>query len=656
MSQYCIEGRNVVIYDLEVLQNIFIMVCKDLKTGDQKVYEISNRKNDIEIIKSMFNKVNSVYCGYNNHHYDDIIINFILSYYPEGKSVSPMVLYQFSQYIINRKNKEMTIKRLEDTYKEVKHKRYFHSVDLMKMLFSYSTRVSLEQLQVYMNYKSVESFNHDWKEQLNPNRFDELIEYAKNDVDSTVELFNRSEKLIQLRKKIKEKYNIDCYSMDNVTLGMEILKTSYLSKTNKNEKDIMPYNGRTTVFMHNILLPFIKFEDHNIIKMYEKLRLKSYTDGDPRFNLKFEFKGLKYSVGLGGLHTINKPEIFRPREDELLINLDVQSQFPSMIEKFKFYPKHLDDVFLDIYSEIKQERIKAIEENDELKNITLKFALNGPTGNLQNPNSWMYDLNAALSIRINAQMLLLMLIEQLSKIGVKIAQANTDGIYVLLKKEDYDTFSYIYNKWEELSGLKLDETRYEALFQSNVNSLFAIKEGFTEAKGKVSKDILFKEYIIDRGDYRLNNRMGRAINPVIIPRAVVNYFTFKEPISTFIRKDRDIRNFIMFERSSAQFKVFLDGVEQQKTNRFYASKNGGILTKEQIEITNTNLTSLFGGKIRRGKKSVRNILEGSTATIVNVLENTEDHRNNVDERYYIEKARKLADSLEKTEEQPETLF
>ena len=237
MSQYCIEGRNVVIYDLEVLQNIFIMVCRDLKTGDQKVYEISNRRNDIEIIKSMFNKVNSVYCGYNNHHYDDIIINFILSYYPEGKSVSPMVLYQFSQYIINRKNKEMTIKRLEDTYKEVKHKRYFHSVDLMKMLFSYSTRVSLEQLQVYMNYKSVESFNHDWKEQLNPNRFDELIEYAKNDVDSTVELFNRSKKLIQLRKKIKEKYNIDCYSMDNVTLGMEILKTSYLSKTNKNEKE-----------------------------------------------------------------------------------------------------------------------------------------------------------------------------------------------------------------------------------------------------------------------------------------------------------------------------------------------------------------------------------------------------------------------------------
>ena len=91
MSQYCIEGRNVVIYDLEVLQNIFIMVCRDLKTGDQKVYEISNRKNDIEIIKSMFNKVNSVYCGYNNHHYDDIIINFILSYYPKGKSVSPMV-------------------------------------------------------------------------------------------------------------------------------------------------------------------------------------------------------------------------------------------------------------------------------------------------------------------------------------------------------------------------------------------------------------------------------------------------------------------------------------------------------------------------------------------------------------------------------------
>jgi DNA polymerase elongation subunit (family B) len=40
----------------------------------------------------------------------------------------------------------------------------------------------------------------------------------------------------------------------------------------------------------------------------------------------------------------------------------------------------------------------------------------------------------ALTIRINGQLMLLMLAEGLDALGCKIIQSNTDGVFVLMKK------------------------------------------------------------------------------------------------------------------------------------------------------------------------------------------------------------------------------
>jgi len=62
-----------------------------------------------------------------------------------------------------------------------------------------------------------------------------------------------------------------------------------------------------------------------------------------------------------------------------------------MIIEHKFYPPHLGKEFLEVYSNIKDERIEAKHNGDKVKNLTLKLALNGLSGNLQNEHNFCYS-------------------------------------------------------------------------------------------------------------------------------------------------------------------------------------------------------------------------------------------------------------------------
>ena len=97
----------------------------------------------------------------------------------------------------------------------------------------------------------------------------------------------------------------------------------------------------------------------------------------------------------------------------------------SMIIEHEFYPPHLGKEFLEVYTQIKNERIEAKHNGNKIKNETLKLALNGLSGNLQNEHNFCYSPFTVMQIRINGQLLLLMLAEQLIKVGATIKQANT---------------------------------------------------------------------------------------------------------------------------------------------------------------------------------------------------------------------------------------
>jgi hypothetical protein len=90
---------------------------------------------------------------------------------------------------------------------------------------------------------------------------------------------------------------------------------------------------------------------------------------------------------MGGVHSVNEPEIFIPNNDEILEDVDVDSMYPSISVSQGLFPAHLGKAFIKVYSAILSERLEAKRNGNKLKNETLKLSVNGLSGNLQSPYS-----------------------------------------------------------------------------------------------------------------------------------------------------------------------------------------------------------------------------------------------------------------------------
>lgn len=648
-----IRGKIVYVYDIEVFQNIFHCSVKNTETNNIYKFEISERKNQLRELVKFFKQVdkyitwgdyyttdinipaNVIFCGYNNLHYDNPIINYIIEY--EDK----LMQYNIPTICSSIFNLSKTITTSSedniDAWKHWKYQIWFDTFDILTMLYSNKLRVGLKEIQVTMQYPNVQEFVCDWTKPLPLEDFDSMIDYNINDIESTSELLNRCKKDVDLRIAIEDEYGVRVLSKDGVNIGMKILTQKYLEKTGLTWQDIKDLRSPMSVIpLKDVILPFIKYDSPILQRVLDDMKNQIVSPGRKGYENKFVFNNLRYSVGVGGIHSINSPEIIIPRDDEMLIDIDVASLYPSMLIEYEFYPKHLSKEFLEVYKQIKDERIEAKHNGDKVKNETLKLALNGLSGNLQNEHNFCYSPFAVTQIRINGQLLLLMLAEKLTQIGCRIVQANTDGLFVLLKKDVYSKVNSICREWEQLTKLTLEEDRFKAMYQCAINDYFAITED-----NKVKEKGMFITAV----------KLGKGLTPKIIPKAVISFFKDGIPVEDTIKNCTDIRDFLMSEKTGKQWHVEYMNEEQQRTNRFYASTNGGYLWKwkdtghKEGEII--TYTEPYVGE-RRYKASARqyqNMLTASGVTLLNKFDDKPIEERKINYRYYIMEAYKIIRDL-----------
>ena len=104
------------------------------------------------------------------------------------------------------------------------------------------------------------------------------------------------------------------------------------------------------------------------------------------------------------------------------------------------------------------------------------------SGNLQNEHSWCYSPFTVLQIRINGQLLLLMLTEKLHKLGCKIHQINTDGVLYTCKKDKYEDVKKIRAEWEKLTSLTLETEEFTEFYQLAINDYFGVTPEYEKTK------------------------------------------------------------------------------------------------------------------------------------------------------------------------------
>ena len=618
-----IRNKTVFVYDIEVFPNFFSCTIKNTESGKFKAYTISQWNNDLGQIVELFLNKNIFFCGYNNKHYDDAIISYLILNYNELKWKS---IWEINAAI---KNLSDTIVQSKDnnfsSWSKYKYANIFSSLDLLAMRFSQKLRVGLKEMQVTMNYHNVEEFDGNFELPILEEQIPQVLSYNLNDVESTEELLARSIDDINLRLAIEDEFNVSALNKDGVNLGMEIIKHKYLQATGLSWNQIKDLRSPCDmVCFKDIIFDYIEFKTPELKNLLEELKQHCANPNDNSFEKKFVLGGVVHTFGMGGLHSVNKPGIFIADDNTVLLDDDVASLYPSIVIQNNIYPEHLGPIFVKVYKQIRDDRIEAKRNGNKLKNETYKLAINGLTGNLQSPYSWVYDPKAVLRIRINGQLLLLMYAEALDLCGAKIIQSNTDGILYQVDKSLLSEVNKVKNWWEKLTGLELEREEFERFYQFAINDYLGVKKGWSETHD--SKFIKTKGLFIDKVS------LGKGMAPMIIPKAINDYFVEGIDPEVTLKSCNDILKFCTYQKVAKDFFVEYNNKPVRHINRYYMSTNGARLIKYKLE---------NGVKVRP-----TNLCADSGVTIYNKFDSLPISERHINYRYYLQEIYKIIYAIE----------
>lgn len=625
-----LKNKTVFVYDVEVFPNLFTCTIKNTESKVIRSYEISDRKNDLPLIAQCFLNKKIYFCGFNIIHYDSPIISYLILNYKELISLPVWEItkriYELSNQIINSQDGQFS------GWSKYKYANLFDQLDLLTMMFSNKLRVGLKELQVTMEYPNVQEFDGDFRRPLHIDRIDDCLKYNRNDVESSCVLLEKLQKDIELRLAIEDTYHISALNKDGVNLGMEIIKQRYLAETELQWNQIKDLRDDKydQVLLGDIVFDWIKFKDPilqdvlNQVKsyVYKIVKDKEKKKKQDKWEIKFFFRGTVYNFSTGGIHSDNKPESIEPSSNEVLIDADVASMYPSIIIQHSVYPPQLGSEFVDVYRRIKEERIEAKHNGDKIKNETLKLALNGLSGNLQSPVSFCYSPKTALKMRINGQLMILMLAEMLTDVGAVIKNANTDGLFYIITNDKIEQVHEIYKQWTAITKLDLEEDYFERFYQSAVNDYVGVKKGWSETHDP--------KLIKRKGAFLEDITLGKGMAPRIIAEAINKDLVEGIPARDTILNCTDIKKFLTYQKVNKIFQVEYGEKAIQRINRYYMSTNGYRLYKVQRDE-------------KTGQEIKRIQLSESGVTLLNTFEDKEIPitERRINYRYYLNEAYKI---------------
>ena len=469
---------------------------------------------------------------------------------------------------------------------------------------------SLKSLNGRMHGIQLQDLPYDPDIRPSGEQMDAIAHYClHSDLDATERLYQTLKEPLELRIALGEIYGKDFRSKSDAQIGEAIVKIRAEELTGVAPRRVETKPG--TIFKYEIPA-YVAFETPQLKAMLERLRETEFiVDKNGKVNLpdwlsesKIKIGQSVYQMGIGGLHSTETSRSVRSNATHILVDADVASQYPSIIMSLGLAPKSLGKTFLDVYGQIKTDRLKAKkrakEIKDELPGVNdperiaalklellrcnvmdkgAKIQLNGVYGKLGSPYSILYAPHLLIATTLTGQLTLLMLAERAEARGISVVSGNTDGLLFYCPREKYaglkkdrlnpSVLSEVTDEWERLTGFDLEFGEYRAIYNLSVNSYYAIKaSGGHKRKGPVGNP--WNQHPDDfdqvRGQLMKNPQM------TICSDAALNFIKDGTPIERTIRDCTDIRQFVTVIKASkgATWK----GNYLGKTVRFYWATGG----------------------------------------------------------------------------------
>jgi hypothetical protein len=639
-----------VVYDLEVYPNVFTMTVYDLDTKQYQVFEISPRRKDRLKIRDYLetlrrNESNMI--GFNNWFYDYPVLHFVYHNLKAGDSwkVMTKMIYDKSMQIIESGFDERwmnTIQTKEQIVNQIDLYRVHHFDNKARM-------TSLKVLEFNMRSEYVQELPFPPGTVLTNNQIDDLIDYNKHDVLNTVRFYQKSQPQLMFREALSLRYDRDFMNHNDTKIGKDYfimrLQDEGVSCFDQGRNPIQ--TKRDKIVVKDIIFDYIEFQrpEFQAILNWFKARVLTSTKAvlteipkeeigqellpycdlsGPKGrvkNLNCVIDGFRFDFGTGGIHGSVESTTVVENDEYMILDIDVTSLYPSIAIENNVYPAHLGEKFVQIYADMKKERVSYAKGSPE--NGMLKLALNGVYGDSNNQYSPFYDPQYTMTITINGQLMLCMLAEMVMEIpGLNIIQINTDGITMHLPRDEMPWLKDIMLHWESITGLELEQVQYSRMCIRDVNNYLAVG-----IDGKVKR----------KGAYEYDVGWHQNHSSLVIPKAAEAALVHGRDIEDFILNHDDDYDFFLRTKVPRNSRLLLeddlgiDSEQIQNVSRYYVAREGGKLIKVMPPL--------------KGKDRARRIGINKTEYVVVCNESNNLDRDNVDYSWYINETRKMVDPL-----------
>lgn len=569
------EQFPAVVYDIESFPNFFCLYAVDLWTDREYYFEISEFQDDRRELRKWFTALQAAdvdMIGFNNLHYDYAILHFMLS---DMSNWSAPLIYQKSQQILSSYSDDGPRREIwQDD-------RFIPQIDVFKIhhFDNRAKSTGLKALQINMRSENVMESPIPFGTFLTNEQRADVAGYCRHDTLETKKFTLISMPMIEFRRKLRSTLTGDVLNFNDTKIGKQLLiqrlgDICYVRDANGRKQPRQTVRHR--IRLAECIFPYIAFNSQEFSQMLDYLRAQEITQTKGAFeDLSVTVKGFSFVFGTGGIHGSVKGQRLVAGGGWVIRDIDVASLYPSIAIVNALFPEHLGNAFINEYRALRTERFSYAKGSAE--NDALKLALNGVYGDSNSPFSVFYDPKFTMSITINGQLLLCMLAEWLMTVPtVQLIQINTDGVTYLIHESMLPVAQGYEKAWQEFTKLDLEDAAYSRVWIRDVNSYIAeTTSGKLKLKGAYWTPTKHPEDIQNQKP----TGWHRDYSADICAKAAVAYMVHGKPIETFIREWPDDFDFMLREKIKRSDILQLDGIEQQKTFRYYMGMVGGSLRK-----------------------------------------------------------------------------
>ncbi len=591
----------ILFYDCETLLEYFLIKFYDSEGKLWWSFKVNRWENTLDgFMKFVEEHKDYHLTGYNCLRFDSQVIEYIIREHENWHELEKLdicrKIWQKAQDIIDDAN--------YDIFPEFPEKWLtLKQIDLFT-IWHYNNenrRTSLKALMFAMDMENIEEMPiHHAQTGLTLKDIKLIDDYCENDVLSTYQFYlitigetdlvlYKGENKIADRLAMQEEFGIPCMNWDDVKIGAEWNKLDYIKLTRKKEFELKPkklvhFFGKK---FKQFIPKYVKFQTKELQQFTKEFGETFAINKKQEFRYKFNDE-LTATIAKGGIHSNEKGRFIKPEDDEMYLQVDIGSQYPNAIRKYKVEPTHLPGWnglivskidrrlnYKKLYSETKLPKYNSLQKMG-------KLALNGGSyGRLNTKGDWQEYPYGMLQVTVGGQMEILMIVEDLILKGYRVISLNTDGFDVVIKKEAESAFKSTLEGWEKVIGNDVlgnfEYTEFKWIAQLNVNHYLALK-----MDGKVKA----------KGTFEIDKELNKNKSMRIVAIALKEYYTNGTPIEQTIKNHKNIYDFCIRQKATRDFhyegKKGANTTIYNKLIRYYVSNDGEKLYKIKNASCTTN--------------------------------------------------------------------